>query len=250
MTGTARGCQQEITRDYKIPLVFLPARLPPQREEFSPQIFTSKKLKYLFIVQELKQQSESGRAILVGTTSIQESQELADLLMSYRLNHRVLNAIQDAHEAEVVSKAGEAGQITIATNMAGRGTDIKISAEVRKTGGLHIILTGMQASSRLDRQMIGRCARQGEPGSFCYRLSLEDDLIQQLPAIMQHEFATLNKQADRYGLLPTACFKNFKQAQIYLERNSKDSFSRNHKYAVARNQLVKYLEIPVELVTS
>ena len=130
------------------------------------------------IVEEIRLMHSKNRPILVGTSSVSDSEKISNLLSEKGLRHEVLNARQDKREAEVVSLAGQLNQITIATNMAGRGTDIKLHAEAEHLGGLHVIITQRNDSKRVDRQLIGRCARQGDKGSFQAILSLQDDIAQ------------------------------------------------------------------------
>jgi preprotein translocase subunit SecA len=140
-------------------------------------VFGSGEAKWQAIVAEVAEQHTLGRPVLIGTRSIDKSELLSRLLAEAGIEHAVLNARRHAEEAQIVVSAGEAGKVTVATNMAGRGTDIKLGAGVRELGGLHVICTELHESARIDRQLGGRCARQGDPGSFRQFMALDDDIL-------------------------------------------------------------------------
>jgi len=143
-------------------------------------------MKWVEVLKRIKEIHKSGRPILVGTKSLADSEYLSTLLSKAKLTHRVLNAKQDAREADIIAQAGQAGRITVATNMAGRGTDIRLGDGVAERGGLHVIATERHEAGRIDRQLFGRCGRQGDPGSFEAIVSLQDELLKMyLPARMQ-----------------------------------------------------------------
>ncbi|MCA8998697.1 MAG: translocase [Planctomycetaceae bacterium] len=182
MTGTASQVESELQRVYGVSVIVVPPHTSCARIGLPPRIFRNSQDKFVALIQDVVRQIHDGRAVLIGTTSIRTSETLADLLRARNISVEVLHAKNHAYEAEIVRHAGERGRVTVATNMAGRGTDIRISEEVRKAGGLHIIATQMNRSFRIDRQLIGRCARQGDPGSFQFFLALDDELLTILPS--------------------------------------------------------------------
>lgn len=133
--------------------------------------------KFLAIVKEVQELNRKGRPVLIGTRSIDKSLLLSKMLHEIGITHDVLNANEVAREAEIVSEAGKYGRVTVATNMAGRGTDVKLDSAIRDLGGMHVICTELHDAARIDRQLIGRCGRQGDPGSYCQYLSLDDDIL-------------------------------------------------------------------------
>ena len=135
--------------------------------------------KWNAVVDEVKRVNAEGRPVLIGTRSIEKSETLSKLLDAERINHQVLNAHEVEREADIVAQAGQSSKVTVATNMAGRGTDIKLSEGVADIGGLHVICTELHDSARIDRQLIGRCARQGDPGSYRQFMSLDDDIFRE-----------------------------------------------------------------------
>ena len=177
MTGTAETEASEFWSIYKLDVVVIPTNRPIAREDREDLLYKTKREKYNAVVDEIARLVKEGRPVLVGTTSVEVSELLSRILKIRHIPHNVLNAKQHALEAQVVAEAGRAGQVTIATNMAGRGTDIKLSPEVKAAGGLAIVGTERHESRRVDRQLRGRSGRQGDPGSSQFFLSLEDDLL-------------------------------------------------------------------------
>jgi len=177
MTGTAETEAGEFWDIYKLDVVVIPTNLPVIREDMDDEIYRTRREKYNAIIEEIVEKYNQGRPVLVGTISVEVSETLSRMLKRSGINHNVLNAKQHQREAEIVAHAGEAGAVTIATNMAGRGTDIKLGLGVVDAGGLHIIGTERHESRRIDRQLRGRSGRQGDPGSSKFFLSLEDDLM-------------------------------------------------------------------------
>ncbi|MCA9068623.1 MAG: preprotein translocase subunit SecA, partial [Planctomycetaceae bacterium] len=177
MTGTATGSEAEFATFYGLSVVPIPLRKPSQRRILPARYFASDNAKWEAIAKAVRDCHERGQPVLVGTQTISSSERLSNCLRKVGLEHQLLNGCQSAEEAEIIARAGEPGTVTIATNMAGRGTDIKPSPESLAAGGLHVIVTERQDSSRVDRQLVGRSARQGEPGSAQFFLSAEDDLI-------------------------------------------------------------------------
>ncbi|MEM9645030.1 MAG: helicase-related protein, partial [Planctomycetota bacterium] len=177
MTGTAATSAREMRRIYQTPVIRVPTNRPPKRERLADKVFGSMLAKFEAIVEEVREIHESGRPILIGTRSIDKSEILSQLLDQIGIQHQVLNANNVEREAEIVSAAGGQGKVTVATNMAGRGTDIKLDDEVEAMGGMHVICTELHDAARVDRQLIGRCGRQGDRGSYRQYLSLDDDIL-------------------------------------------------------------------------
>ncbi|MDD4084040.1 MAG: preprotein translocase subunit SecA [Acidaminococcaceae bacterium] len=177
MTGTAKTEEQEFQKIYGLDVIVVPTNKPNQRIDYPDVIYKTKNAKYKAAANEIEECHKTGRPVLVGTTSIAQSEELSATLKRRGILHNVLNAKFHEKEAEIIADAGQHGAVTIATNMAGRGTDIVLGEGVPALGGLHIIGTERHESRRIDNQLRGRCARQGDPGSTRFYLSLEDDLM-------------------------------------------------------------------------
>jgi len=178
MTGTAREVKDELWNVYGLATLRMPTHRPVIRRRQKERVFPTRHDKWRAVVDRIGELHRQGRAVLVGTRTVAASEELAARVREAGLPHLVLSAKQDAEEAGVISRAGQPGSVTIATNMAGRGTDIMLAPEVREAGGLHVIITEYHEAARIDRQLAGRCGRQGDPGSFEGILSLEDFLFQ------------------------------------------------------------------------
>ena len=177
MTGTAETEAGELWDIYKLDVVVIPTNRPIARKDMNDRVYKTKREKYKAVIEEIEQLVNAGRPVLVGTTSVEISEMLSKMLTMRKIEHNVLNAKLHQREADIVAKAGLQGTVTIATNMAGRGTDIKLSPEVKAAGGLAIIGTERHESRRVDRQLRGRAGRQGDPGSSVFIVSLEDDLM-------------------------------------------------------------------------
>ncbi len=177
MTGTADTEAAEFKKIYELDVVVIPSNRPVVRIDFADVIYKNQAAKYRAIIREIKELHEKGQPVLVGTISIDVSEKISAMLQEEKIPHEVLNAKQHEREAEIVANAGQFSKITIATNMAGRGTDIKLGEGVREKGGLHILGTSRHESRRIDNQLRGRSGRQGDPGSSRFYLSLEDDLL-------------------------------------------------------------------------
>ncbi len=177
MTGTAATEAEEFYKIYKLDVVSIPTNQPMIRTDKSDLIFLNKNAKYKAIVEDIKERHKTGQPVLIGTVAIETSEFLSHILAQHGIPHDVLNAKQHQREAEIVAHAGEPGRITIATNMAGRGTDIKLTDESRKLGGLYILGTERHEARRIDNQLRGRSGRQGDAGESRFYISLEDDLI-------------------------------------------------------------------------
>jgi len=185
MTGTAHEIARELWAVYGLPVVRIPTNRPLQRRSTGIQVHLDASTKWEAVVDRVAALHAERRPVLVGTRSVAASEHLSALLTTAGLSHRVLSARQDKAEAEVVARAGVAGAITVATNMAGRGTDIRLEAESAAAGGLHVIATELHESRRIDRQLFGRCGRQGDPGTYECVIALEDEIVREHGALAQ-----------------------------------------------------------------
>jgi preprotein translocase subunit SecA len=176
MTGTAHEIAPELWSVYRLPVVKVPTNRPVKRRDLGEAVFATMAEKWRAVAERVREIHRTGQPVLVGTRSVGASEELSRLLTAAGLKHQLLNARQDKEEAEIVAQAGQPGAITVATNMAGRGTDIKLAKGVDARGGLHVIATELHESRRIDRQLFGRSGRQGDPGAFEAIVSLEDEL--------------------------------------------------------------------------
>lgn len=177
MTGTATDAINEFQQFFNLNVVPIPLNRPSKRQILPMQFFVDTDAKYRSIIADTKMRHNLGQPVLIGTRTIQQSLELSAMLQADGLTHNVLNGLQDADESAIVAQAGLACAITVATNMAGRGTDIKLNQQARQAGGLHVIVAEPNRSHRVDRQLLGRCARQGDPGSCQIFVSVEDELL-------------------------------------------------------------------------
>ena len=177
MTGTAATEAQELMQIYKLDVIEIPTNQDIIRNDTDDLVYRTKREKYNAVVEKVKELTQKGQPVLVGTTSVEESETLGRMLKRAKIPHNVLNAKQHQKEAEVIIRAGQTSAVTIATNMAGRGTDIKLGDGVKEVGGLFILGTGRHESRRIDLQLRGRAGRQGDPGESVFFLSLEDDLM-------------------------------------------------------------------------
>jgi preprotein translocase subunit SecA len=177
MSGTLAEVAAELRAVYGVPFARIPTNRPSLRTSRGIRFFCTSRQKWAAVVESVERHQKSQRPVLIGTRSIATSELLSGMLSSAGIEHVVLNAHHDREEAGIIAQAGQKGRITVATNMAGRGTDIKLSAGVESLGGLHVVLTEFHEAARIDRQLIGRGGRQGEPGSFEIIASLEDELV-------------------------------------------------------------------------
>jgi preprotein translocase subunit SecA len=177
MTGTAWEAWREFWQIYHLPVVVVPTNQPCVRKHLPDRVFATEQAKWHAVVEEIERAHRTGQPLLVGTRSVRASEHLSGLLTVESLEHQVLNAVRHAEEAQIVASAGQEGRITVATNMAGRGTDIKLGRGVTGVGGLRVIATERHEAGRIDRQLFGRCARQGDPGTAQAMVSLEDELV-------------------------------------------------------------------------
>ena len=197
MTGTARESVSEFWHIYNLAVVYIPENKPCQRKIYPPLVFADQNSKWQAILEEVVLCHQKGRPVLVGTRSVEASERFSLRLKERNLPHRVLNAVRHREEARIIAHAGEKGAITIATNMAGRGTDIRLGCGVAELGGLHVIAAEPNEAQRIDRQLFGRCARQGDPGSARLFVSMEDEVIRKyLPESIRRSL----KVALRYKL--------------------------------------------------
>jgi preprotein translocase subunit SecA len=177
MTGTASEASAEFWQIYHLPVVVIPTNRPCIRKNLPDIVLTTGAAKWQRILSEIRRAHDRRQPVLVGTRSVQDSEYISQLLQAENLSHQVLNAVRHREEAQIVAGAGQSGKITVATNMAGRGTDIKLGRGVAESGGLHVIASERNESGRIDRQLFGRCARQGDPGSAQSIVSLEDEFV-------------------------------------------------------------------------
>ncbi|MGI9445291.1 MAG: helicase-related protein [Rubripirellula sp.] len=216
MTGTAASSAGELRKIYRTPVIRVPTNKPPKREQLADRVFGTMEAKFEAIVREIKEVHETGRPVLVGTRSIDKSVILSQMLDEIGIEHQVLNANNVEQEAEIVADAGGHGKVTVATNMAGRGTDVKLDLQIESAGGMHVICTELHDAARIDRQLIGRCGRQGDRGSYRQYLSLDDDILKGGLGVkkadrMKEQGAQIDGSVDRYAGL-------FRRAQLKVEK--------------------------------
>ncbi|KIA84665.1 preprotein translocase subunit SecA [Kaistella solincola] len=220
MTGTAETEAGELWEIYKLDVVVIPTNKPIIRDDRQDLVYKTNREKYNAVIEEIERLTADGRPVLVGTTSVEISQLLSRALQLRKIQHNVLNAKLHAREAEIVAMAGGPGVVTIATNMAGRGTDIKLQGEVKKNGGLAIIGTERHDSRRVDRQLRGRAGRQGDPGSSQFYVSLEDNLMRlfgsERIAKMMDKMGHKEGEVIQHGMIS----KSIERAQKKVEENN------------------------------
>ncbi|WP_068259073.1 preprotein translocase subunit SecA [Rubripirellula obstinata] len=216
MTGTAATSARELRRIYKTPVLRVPTNKPPKRQQLRDRVFGTMTRKFEAIVKEIEEVHAQGRPILIGTRSIDKSEIISKMLDELGIQHQVLNANNVEQEAEIVAAAGGEGKVTVATNMAGRGTDIKLSDGVEDIGGMHVICTEFHDAARIDRQLIGRCGRQGDRGSYRQYLSLDDDILKSGLGLKRGE--KLKDQGELMGGSADRYAKLFRKAQRKVER--------------------------------
>jgi preprotein translocase subunit SecA len=220
MTGTAETEAAELWSIYKLDVVTIPTNIPVIRKDEQDLVYKTKREKFKAVIDEIEELRNAGRPVLVGTTSVEVSELLSRMLSAKKIPHNVLNAKQHAREAQVVAEAGLAGAITIATNMAGRGTDIKLGPGVKEAGGLAIIGTERHESRRVDRQLRGRAGRQGDPGTSQFYVSLEDDLMRMFGseriAGLMDKFGYKEGEVIQHSMIT----KSIERAQRKVEENN------------------------------
>ncbi|HBH09141.1 MAG TPA: preprotein translocase subunit SecA [Rikenellaceae bacterium] len=220
MTGTAETEAGEFWSIYKLDVVVIPTNRPVIRDDQDDLIYKTKKAKYTAVINKVEELIAKGRPVLVGTTDVETSELLSRMLRMRGIKHNVLNAKEHAREAEIVAQAGLSSTVTIATNMAGRGTDIKLSPEVKKAGGLAIIGTERHDSRRVDRQLRGRAGRQGDPGSSAFYVSLEDKLMRLFGSERIAGVVDKLGMADDEALVSGMLSKSIENAQKKVEENN------------------------------
>jgi preprotein translocase subunit SecA len=216
MTGTAFTSARELYKIYKLRTIPVPTNRPSVRKQLPVNVFGDAVKKWEAIVAEVVEMHASGRPVLIGTRSIDKSELLSKMLKQAGIEHQVLNAHRVAEEADIVSRAGLAGRVTVSTNMAGRGTDIKLGEGVDALGGLHVICTEMHDSARVDRQLIGRCGRQGDPGTYRQYLGLDDDIL--LSGFGPKKAKKLRQLGENAPRTFESLARLFKRAQQRIER--------------------------------
>ena len=220
MTGTAETEAGELWDIYKLDVVVIPTNKPVQRDDQPDIIYKTTREKFAAVIEEIEKLVAQGRPVLVGTTSVEISEQLSRMLKFKKIPHNVLNAKQHQREAEIVAQAGQKGTVTIATNMAGRGTDIKLSPEVRAAGGLAIIGTERHESRRVDRQLRGRSGRQGDPGSSLFFVSLEDNLMRLFGSDRLAKIMDFLGHKEGEAIQHSRISKSIERAQQKVEQNN------------------------------
>ena len=220
MTGTAETEAGEFWSIYKLDVMVIPTNRPVIRDDQDDRIYKTKKAKYAAVIDRVAELSAAGRPVLVGTTDVETSELLSRMLRLRGIRHNVLNAKEHAREAEIVGQAGQSSTVTIATNMAGRGTDIKLSDEVKAAGGLAIIGTERHDSRRVDRQLRGRAGRQGDPGSSTFYISLEDKLMRLFGSERIAGMVDKMGMADNEALVSSMLSGAIENAQKKVEENN------------------------------
>lgn len=233
MTGTAATESEEFHKIYKLDVVSIPTNKPMIRLDHPDLIFLSKNGKYKSIIEDVKKRYKKGQPILIGTVAVETSEFLSDVLKSAGIPHDVLNAKNHAREADIVAHAGEAGRVTIATNMAGRGTDIKLTKESIDAGGLYILGTERHDSRRIDNQLRGRSGRQGDPGESRFYISLEDDLIRIFSG------ANIKKNMEFVGMTETETIESKYMSKV-IERSQEKVEKYNFEI---RKNLLEYDDV-------
>jgi preprotein translocase subunit SecA len=244
MSGTARSSARELRRIYRLRVAAVPTNRPPIRKRLTPKIFGTEAAKWDAVVAEVVELHAASRPVLIGTRSIDKSDRLSLLLRAAGIEHEVLNAHYEPREAEIFARAGEQGRVTVATNMAGRGTDVRLGPGVSELGGLHVILTEMHDSARIDRQFVGRSGRQGDPGSFRYFLSLEDELLR---SGLGPRRAERWKMKEAAAAAVTRLERLFHRAQRTVERRKFRERKRLLDYEKRRNEAARPLGLDPHL---
>jgi preprotein translocase subunit SecA len=216
MTGTGSDSARELKKIYGMDVIPVPTNRPAIRRRLPDAIFGTSLSKWKAIAEEVREVHATGRPVLIGTRSIDKSELLSRILGDIGIEHQVLNAHRVAEEANIVANAGQRNRVTVSTNMAGRGTDIKLGEGVEELGGLHVICSEMHDAARIDRQLIGRCGRQGDPGTFCQYLALDDDIL--LVGLGPGRYERLKRLGQRHERCPANFVRLFRRAQQRIER--------------------------------
>jgi preprotein translocase subunit SecA len=221
MTGTARELTGELKSVYRLPVVRIDPHKPMRRQGLRSRLLRSEDEKWSLIVARINKLHDSGQPVLIGTRSVAASEHLGKLLDDAGITNRVLNARQDADEADIIIAAGQKGQVTVATNMAGRGTDIKLGEGVLKLGGLHVIATERHEAGRIDRQLFGRCGRQGDPGSYQAITSLEDELVTRYASETSRQFVVILWKFAPWFAMPFARWLTYSAQKAAQKKHAK-----------------------------
>jgi preprotein translocase subunit SecA len=239
MTGTARQNFFELRRVYKLWVVAVPTNRHVIRQQWPDRVFPTEDAKFAAVVEEVQRMRDRGRSVLIGTRSVEKSEKLSILLYEAGIDHQVLNARQHEKEAQIVALAGQRGRVTIATNMAGRGTDIKPDPEVTNAGGLHVLGTERHEAKRIDRQLAGRSGRQGDPGSCQFFVALDDELLEGLGPVRE---AHLRELGRRGGNVDWQVYQpKFLRAQRRVERRHRRQRVDLMLYEKQRQEILKDL---------
>jgi preprotein translocase subunit SecA len=238
MSGTAVLAAAELKKIYGMSVAAIPTHRPCIRVGLSPRIYRTADDKRDAVVDQIAELVSNDRAVLVGTPSVEASEQLGARLKTLGIRHQILNATRHEREADVVAGAGQSGWVTVATNMAGRGTDIKLTDELTEAGGLHVIATEMHSSGRIDRQLVGRAARQGDPGSFQFFLSLDDELLRCREETLLEQLREQARSGDSGGLA-LSWLKFFHSTQKMLERQHRKQRRELLKHEKQRNDTYK-----------
>jgi preprotein translocase subunit SecA len=248
MTGTAMGSAREMRRIYRCRVLPIPTNRPAIRQMLKMRVFGTEDAKWNAIVDEVREIHAIGRPVLIGTRSIDRSEKLSKLLHDAGIEHEVLNANHVEAEADIVARAGLPGKVTVSTNMAGRGTDIKLGDGVHDLGGLHVICTELHDASRIDRQLIGRCGRQGDPGTYRQYLGLDDELL--LAGLGPKKSDKLkdlgekvNGSFDRFARLFVKAQRKVEQRH-FRQRRTMMYYEKEHKKAQRQMGQDPYLDTP------
>lgn len=216
MTGTIARSAAELERIYELRVAEIPTNRPPRRTAWPTIVVATEAAKWEAIVREVAEVHASGRPVLIGTRSIDKSERLSALLTAQRIEHAVLNARDLSREAEIIANAGRVGRVTVATNLAGRGTDIRLDEATYTAGGLHVIGSELHESARIDRQLVGRCGRQGDPGSYRFFYSLDDEILKN--GLSQKSLARLHRRCGKSSGELNSLKKIFQLAQRRIEQ--------------------------------
>lgn len=241
MTGTAITEAEEFHKIYELDVTVVPTNNPLARDDLSDVIYKSEKSKFLAVVKDIKERNKKGQPVLVGTVSIEKNEILADLLKREGIKHEVLNAKNHEREALIIEKAGQKSAVTVATNMAGRGTDILIAEEVKNVGGLHVIGTERHESRRIDNQLRGRAGRQGDPGSTQFFVSLDDDLMRVFGSDRVKTMMETLKLPDDTPIQHSLISKSLEQAQKRVESQNFDIRKHLVEYDDVMNRQREYI---------
>lgn len=241
MTGTAMTEAEEFHKIYELDVVVVPTNNSLVRGDLSDVIYKSEKAKFMAVVADIKERNKKGQPVLVGTVSIEKNEILADLLKREGIKHEVLNAKNHEKEALIIENAGQKGAVTVATNMAGRGTDIVIDSEVKKAGGLHVIGTERHESRRIDNQLRGRAGRQGDPGSTQFFVSLDDDLMRVFGSDRVKTMMETLKLPDDTPIQHPIISKSLEQAQKRVESQNFDIRKHLVQYDDVMNRQREYI---------